>query len=189
MNSRLTPSILLVVLCISTAATGQEKLTLFADAAGTECAIAGNPAQPGIVEVHMYHLGMADRAAVQFLAPRPACWSGAIWVGDNIAPPLLVIGNTQSVDISIAYTECRTLPVYLGKINYFVTDPSPSCCHYPVIPSTHDETIISVGCAPDFPLIPISGGSAVVNETPSCRCQLPVSVEERTWGKIKSLYQ
>ncbi len=194
MNFRHALPMLGTILSLAGTAVGQtEKVTLFADAAMTDCSITGNLASPGIVEVHMFHLGSGNRIAVEFLAPKPPCWSGAIWVGDVIAPPLLVIGNTQSVDISIAYTACLPLPVYLGRINYLVTNDSPPCCQYSVIPSTVvypslGPSVYAVVC-PSNTLIAIGAGSAVVNEDPSCLCDPPLAVEETTWGRIKALYQ
>jgi len=189
----------LLVCCIAPPVPGQtEKITLYADAAGTDCSVTETV--PGIVSMYMFHVGSGVRRASKFTAPKPACWTGAVWAGDVISPGLgVAIGNTQS-DFTLYYNyagvscfqEPNPLPLYIGTINYFVVSPGPSCCEYPVLPASDSEvpgSVITVLCVEPPSLIAIGAGKVTINETEDCPCDPPVAVEETTWGRVKAFYR
>lgn len=161
-------------------------IALFADAEMAGCELT-DLSPPGVRSVHMFHLGSLPATASQFAAPKPACWTGATWLGDQIEPPFLVLGTSQD-DISIAYTHCLDPPIYLGRINYLGTGMDVECCVYPVVPASGYTDIVSVDC--DYQTVLTEPGASVtINPTPECPCDdAPVSVEETTWGRIKAMY-
>jgi hypothetical protein len=165
-----------------------EKITLFADRFGADCSISDT--REGTLFVYMFHVGgTGTRSGCEFRAPKPGCWTGATWVGDNFQPTFLYIGASQGGDLSVAYAACLPLPIYIGKMIFEVTGAAQVCCPYPVIPSVWYARVLTVDCGviPEKE-IPISGGSAVINENASCPCSPPLAVESTTWGRVKSLY-
>jgi hypothetical protein len=190
---KITP-VLLVVLLLTLFATSlvqaqtTEKITLYADRAGTDCSISDT--REGTLFVYMFHVGTTGtRNGCEFRAPKPECWTGATWVGDNFQPSFLYIGTSQGGDLSVAYAACLPLPVYIGKMIFEVTGAAQACCPYPVLSSVWHPSVLTVDCQiPPPQEIPILGGSAVINEDPSCPCEPPLAVESTTWGRVKSLY-
>jgi hypothetical protein len=180
-----------VVLCLLVPpAFGQsEKITLYADAAGTDCSVTETV--PGLVSVYLFHVGLGRRRASFFTARKPDCWTGAVWVGDVFPPGMAFIGNTQS-DFSVHYCDCRDLPTFIGTINYFVTSIGSSCCEYPVLPMSNPQipgSVLTHDCSVPFStLYAIGAGKVTINETEDCLCDPPLAVEETTWGRVKALY-
>jgi hypothetical protein len=181
----------LVVLCVAHPALGQtEKFTLYADTGGSDCSIADTA--PGVVEVHMIWAGSGGRKVLHFRAPKPACWTGATWLGDVIAGPFLSIGTSQADDFTIAWTACFDLPFYVGKMNFFGVGTGEPCCQYPVLPGAHAEipgSVVGLDCQQPFGnLVAVGAGSATINETEDCLCNPPLAIQETTWGRVKALY-
>ncbi len=172
------------------AAQTQGRVTLTADVGGVTCNI--EDVAP-LVYVHMLVTERADVAAVHFAAPKPSCWVGATWLGDNISFPV-VIGDSQNnyiYGLSIAFGDCLDSPIYLGAIVYWTQGQALPCCWYPVV-KTDDgypniPTPVMSTC--DYRAAGINAGSAVINAQPECSCDEPVAVEEATWGAVKALYQ
>ena len=167
-----------------------DKIELFADQGMSNCELAFNG--PNIYQVHMFHTGPDAAIACQFMAPKPACWTNAIWTGDTL--PFLSLGNSQT-DLSLSYGACLQPPIYLGTINYFVSGPGTSCCPYPVLPALTSPIpgrIAVFDCAlPNSNTLAADAGQQVmINPNSSCpHCELgPVAVQETTWGRIKALY-
>jgi hypothetical protein len=184
--------VVFLVLCVAHPALGQtEKLTLYADAGGSDCSIADTA--PGLVEVHMIWAGSGGRTALHFRAPKPACWTGATWLGDVIAGNFASIGTTQSVSYTIAWTDCFDLPFYVGKMNFFGVGTGEPCCQYPVLAATMSEipgSVVGLDCQQPFGnKVAVGAGSATINETEDCLCNPPLAVEETTWGRVKALYR
>jgi hypothetical protein len=179
---------ILCVLSFAFPCYGQtEKITLHADISMSDCSIT--EAVDGVVEVFMFHVGAVGRGAVEFRAPRPQCWTGAVWIGDEIPANFLFLGSSQGNWLAIAYGKCIDTPIYLGKIKYFTAGIGQPCCRYPVLQSTEWPTPVTVDCADPPNIVFISGGEVTINETPACLCDPPLSVESSTWGRVKALYQ
>jgi hypothetical protein len=183
--------------CVAGRALGQaERITLFADAAGTDCSITDVAA--GTVDVHMFHTGSGRRGASHFIAPKPPCWEGAVWIGDAIPLTFLYLGDTQT-DFVVAYQNgvpCGTneLPLHIGMIRYLVAGTGQPCCEYPILPAPTAEipgSVVTVDCDPPpfGEIIAIAAGKVTINETPNCLCDPPLSVETSTWGRVKALYR
>jgi hypothetical protein len=176
-----------LVLCAAPRVQANEEVALFTDAQMTSCSVTES--FPGVVVLHLFHVGSGCRRGVEFKAPIPACWAGATWLGDNIVSPFLTIGSTQGPWLAIAYTENRALPVYLGTITIMTAGTGGGCCEYPVLNSDAypPKVVATVDCANN--LLFTSGGKAVINADASCPCgQHPTPVESTTWGRVKSLY-
>ncbi len=161
-----------------------EGIMLYADKFGTDCSISDTRA--GTVFVYIFHVGTGMRGGCEFRAPKPECWTGATWVGDDFLG-YGVAGQSQGPDCSVAYRACLPLPVYVGKMVFEVTGAAQACCVYNVLPSEYrPESVLSGDCQGRE--LPILGGSAVINENDSCPCAPPLAVESTTWGRVKSLY-
>jgi len=169
-----------------------EKITLYADAAGTDCSITD--AAPGLVEVHIFHVGSTIRVGSQFSAPKPACWTQAIYLGEVLTPLSAYFGSTQT-GLTVAHYNaggpCLEPPIYIGTMTFWGMGAGQSCCEYPVLPapsSVIPGSIVAFGC-PAFSSTVIDGGKAIINETEDCLCNPPLAVEETTWGRVKALYR
>ena len=185
------------VLCgivfIATTAKAQDRIDLFSDQAGTQCSLIDDG---GLKAVYVFVSGPNGAIAIQFAAPRPACWLGATWVGDGFPGPRGPIGNTQTgIQLPLfapGIGECKTPPV-LACIMYFVTTgASQPCCDLVVLPTTsypiEPYGLEYLDCS--FGVHPaLAGHKVVINPDASCPCQLPVATEPTSWGRVKALYR
>jgi len=182
----------LALICLAPASFAQHKIELYADLARTQCELFEDP---GIVTIHAWLTGPTPVRAVQFAVPTPACWGGATWVGDEIPPTSLAIGDSQT-DWSVAFftgnEECIaefTPPVYIGGITYMLCcrgSASP-CCQVEAGPTPNGFKYTDCNHA-EHPLT-VGGQTVVINLNESCQCLQPVATEASTWGRVKSLYR
>jgi hypothetical protein len=199
MKAILVVSIAFLVLQVSLAdAQVHGQLQLYNDQSGVDCIIQD---LPGLVTVSVYYFnyfGDEGISALQFGAPAPTCFVGAIWLGDQTPWPIW-IGDSQMNDpsgLSIALGGCQTPPVHIANIVYFAQGLSQTCCPYPVIKAPLDNhpefpgMPIGVDCAlPDPGVFGIVAGTSYINGNHTCPCIWPVPVQETTWGGVKALYQ
>jgi hypothetical protein len=180
--------VLLTILATSLVqAQTTEKIALYADKAGTDCSISDTEVRTVIV--HMIHVGTGLRLGALFRAPKPDCWMGATWVGDGFPAGYLFAFSSQSAGLEVSYMACLPLPVYIGKIIFEATGAAQECCPYPVLPTLnpiYPHIVAAIDCFSR--LMPVAGGSVVINENASCPCAPPLAVESTTWGRVKSLY-
>ena len=161
-------------------------LGVYADVAGTNCNIVAPIVS--LKQVHIVHTRTDGATASMFSAPKPACWTNAIYLSDvNVFP--VTIGNSQT-GTSVPYGVCKVSTSYVMAINYFVQGPPTQfCCEYPVLPDPHalSGRIEIADCG--FNTVYGTGATAIVNPDVTCPCSLPpVAVEETTWGRVKALY-
>jgi hypothetical protein len=173
-------------LLAATSAQAEITVRLFSDEAGTSCELA---AVPGLVRVYMFKTGSDGATGVRFSAPMPACWAGATYAVDQIAPGLTAVGNSQS-DLIILLGGCMSGTVLLGDIAYIQGPNDTACCAYPVLPASNQVSILATDCV--FAEV-VAGGlpSLVVNPTPACptdACR-PLATNPTTWGQVKALYR
>ncbi len=198
MKTTVVVSLLLMMVFVSPADAQkvQGQLQLYSDETGVDCIIQD---MPGIVTVYVYffdYFSDDEIAAVQFGAPLPSCWTGAIWLGDS-SPWATHLGDSQLNDPrgwTVAFQGCRVPPVFVGSIMYLSQGLAPTCCPYPVVKAEdgHPEVPMPVGAAcsdPDPVLIGIEAGTSYINGDHTCPCIWPVPVQEKTWGAVKSLYR
>jgi hypothetical protein len=156
------------------------KVELFADANGTSCELVDQGT--ALRSIYVFHTGTASSTGLRFKVSKPDCWLGATWVGD--VSPFVTVGSS-SLDWSVAYVACKTLPVYVGQINYFATGASLPCCEIVAQPAFQ---FVWTDC--DFGEHPlVAGQKVVINANESCRCGGPLATETSTWGRVKSLYR
>lgn len=184
----------------ATTARSGNFLRFHSDPAGSTCFL--NYTDLGVATVHVFLTGTTPSSAVQFTALVPACWSGATWLGDVVSPPFLTIGDSQEpvFGISVALGGCKDMPMYIGSVNFLVSDLSAECCEFAPGPADIVQPggapplriVATVDCTnpfPDWVIREAQPVGLVVNSNPSCPCELPLSVTESTWGQIKALYR
>jgi hypothetical protein len=169
--SWLSVPLAVVGLTVSTASLAQnDRIELFTDQEMTTCGLVHDG--PAIRSIYMFHTGSALVTASEFSVPKPACWTGATYVGETIADGLLSIGNSQT-DLSIAYGTCALPPVYLGRIDYAVAGTAPSCCMISAAPAqTSPPGIWVVDCSFQQ-RFGAPGAQVTVNPTAACPCDVP----------------
>lgn len=179
------------LLCAAGSAGAGGRMALYADAGGTDCGIEDGA--PGVVQIHMIYEGDQGAAAVAFAAPTPACWTGAVWVGDIIdAGWLAGLGDTHDLQKGtlVNLLGCYTGPVHLGLMSFVTQGKGQKCCRYEIIGSVNEGGPGVLDCATTF--VAIETGPALINPKGSCRCgddNALVAVDESTWGRVKSLYR
>ena len=182
---------LLACICVAPA-LAQDRVELWADRTMSSCSIS-EPASPAVVEVHVFVTGSVTANAVRFRAPKPDCWVGATWLGDQLEADVLSVGNSQT-DWSIAWyggaggcTARNTMPIYLGAIIYQISGQSQPCCKVEVLPAGEFAFVDCDYIEHDLE----PGKSVVVNPNESCGCQgaLTLAVQPSSWGAVKALYR
>jgi len=169
------------------------KIALSTTIDGASCNIANTS---GIVEVHVVVLDVTNFDGIQFMAPKPDCWTGAIYLEEEVHG-LLFIGDTQDAEIglSVVWGSCGggglTGPIHVATIRYQTMGMAPTCCPYPILKAKYDAHPeiagpIIVVCDP----IRIAGVTvdAVINPEVGCMCAVSLPARETTWGAIKALY-
>jgi hypothetical protein len=150
---------------------------VYADAGATNCYVVDDGE---VLSVHMLHVLTDGAKAVQFKLDVSA--TGWIHLGDNWDFELILGSSVEGV--AIAYTECLSGSIYLGKA-VFVGSNAAACTEISTVPDPPYEIIKAVSCL-DEPMIP-TGGRALVNADGTCQCTVPV--QNTTWGGIKAMYQ
>jgi hypothetical protein len=172
-------------LCSSSARAQGNRIVFFADEAMSICELVDDGL--AIRAVHVFLLGSEPSTGAGIAAPKPACWSGATWVGDIV--PVTEggggqYGNSQTV-LSIAFGACLSPPLHVATINYFTTGVAGDCCGYNVVPGvTRYVACVTFDEVPAAPAPPL-----IINPNETCRCGQPVAAEASTWGRVKSLYR
>jgi hypothetical protein len=156
---------------------------LFSDPGFNSCNISDVAGPVSVYVVHDLHSGASG---VQFSAPIPSCWTGAVWVADQ-NPNTLNFGDSQN-GLAVSYGGCLSGPVLVTTILVLSQGLGPECCTYPVLPDPNAPTgqIEGVDCTPakTFP----NGGQAMINGNGTCPCGITTRVETTTWGGVKALY-
>jgi len=160
-----------------------DTIGLYNDAGGSNCNITDG-AFP-IKSVYVVHIPSGGVTASDWAAPKPACWTNAVYLSDT--EPFENPGNSQTGK-TVGYGSCITHAIHILTINYFVQGSSPPCCLYPLLGHPYDD--------PDHPMVadcnnqghPAQGLVATINGNATCPCGYPVPVEETTWGRVKALY-
>jgi hypothetical protein len=182
----------ILVLLIIKGAYAQDRIELYADINRTQCTLS-EAVSPPIVYVYVFLTGPVPARGARFTVPKPACWQGATWVGDTLNPLHEALLDSQR-DWNLAFfpgvsLDCTALnkpPIYIGRVNFFVTGQSLPCCQVTPMPGlTYEFLDCNFG---EYPLA--SGGSVVtVNANASCPCQSPLATESSSWGRVKALYR
>ena len=177
-------AVFVVFLGIGTVVAHSDTIGLYNDSSGMDCNITD--VSP-LKLVYVVHITSGNVTASEFSAPKPACWTNAVWLSDTEA---FEMPGTSQTGKSIGYGVCITVPraIHILTINYFVQGSSPPCCLYPLRGHPYGD--------PDHPMVadcnnqghPAQGLVATINGDATCPCGYPVPVEETTWGRVKALY-
>ncbi|UCH83871.1 MAG: BACON domain-containing protein [Candidatus Latescibacterota bacterium] len=138
-------------------------ICLFSDTQGTDCTISD--VAPGLIQVHVVHMGTTGATAAEFSAPVPDCMY-SVYLGD-MSPFPLIIGTSQE-GISIAYGECLSSPIHVLTMNIFGQGMSLPDCPFVVLPHPNEGAIYVVDC--DQIKLTAEGGITYVNSTLPCAC-------------------
>jgi hypothetical protein len=179
--------IALSLLVVASMAFAQDpgSVMIFSDAGYSDCNIVD--AGPALTPVYLVHMYSPGATASQFALDPGAC-NSMVFTGATNAFPT-TIGDVF-VGISVAYGSCLSGgPILLVTVNYFAQGLTGDCCRMQIVPDAtpgaEETDIIVVDCASTKWVA--TGGTAIINSTPDCFCDSPVS--ESTWGGIKALYQ
>jgi hypothetical protein len=172
-----------LVICAGMAFGQGGTLGLYSDTAGLDCNLWD--VVPGIGTYYVVHTGTSGATAVQFSAPKPACFL-ATYLADTAVFPA-TYGDSQT-GVIVAYNGCYHSPIHVLSILYFCQALTAPCCVYRALPdpSVSSGRIEVADCS--FMLLFAAEGCAIVNPNNSCPCQ-GTPVEESTWGGIKALYE
>jgi hypothetical protein len=179
---RILLSALLILASVSVGHAG--KLELREDPVVAECQI--REASPGVIEVFVVHLGIANTTRVSFSVPVPPCAS-LTWLGDVPQEFDTVIGESPT-GVDVVYGACTPLPVVILRITYSITGPIESCCAIHAaghgFSEPYSPTPIERWC--DGRRMYTAAGIAYLNPNPSCECTTPA--KRTTWSAVKQLY-
>jgi hypothetical protein len=143
---------------------GNAQIGLYSDVSGTGCSLSDETI--AVQNVYVYLRPGSGATGLQFAAPKPPCFTG-YFLGDNVPPGLLAIGNSQD-GISIALGACVTNPMNVLTIQYLGLGTTPPCCAYPVTPDPNVSNILVVDC--NFTELVASGVDLIINEDVWCPC-------------------
>ena len=162
-----------------------DTIGLYADIGGTNCNIE---LQPNLTYIHVIHV--TDGAmGCKFMAPRPECLTGAIFVCDQVVvpPPACGCGDSQT-GMTFEYGFCRSGAIEIMRMVYRRGLDMDPCCAYPLLPypDSPGGQLLVTDCESNE--VPAIGLVATVQGDSSCPCGYPVPVEETTWGSVKALF-
>lgn len=86
----------------------------------------------GLATYYLVLVHSPGASAVQFWAPIPDCFEGAVYIGESSPFPLR-IGDSQT-GVAIAFGTCLMSPVELIRVNVYTTGQTGVCCRFPVLP-------------------------------------------------------
>jgi hypothetical protein len=176
----------LVLILLVAGSARADTIGLYADIAGTNCNIE---LQSNLTYVHVVHVTNGSTGCA-FMAPRPECLTGAIWVTDQcvLPPPACCCGDSQA-GMTWDYGFCQSGTLEIARIVYRRGPLQNPCCVYPVLPHPNSPggQPLVVDCNSNS--VPATVLVATVMGDPvACPCGYPVPVEETTWGRVKALY-
>lgn len=174
---------LVSLLCGSAAG---DTLGLYGDPTGTNCNIV--PLVSMMTSVYVIHTSPQGATAAEFKAPKPACWTGGVYLSDQSPFPCLIGCGDSQTGRSIGYGSCQSGSFLITTIQYFNISPSGSCCPYPLLPhpNSGERGVEVMDCS--FTVVTAEGLVSTVNGGTACPCGYAVANEETTWGKMKALY-
>jgi hypothetical protein len=164
-------------------------IELYSDPSATSC-VAYDVA-PGLLTVYVYHMQTAGATASQFMVVQTG---GALLTYLGESSPYIAIGYSQT-GVSIAYGYCVPSPNLLLTINYFSSGLSAPCSLIEVVPdpgAIPNEILVADCGIPTNVLIGAGRGLRInpdfVHCTDDCS-DIPIAVEQATWGQVKGLYR
>jgi hypothetical protein len=162
------------------------RISLYADAASTECTLADIESRLAEVFV-VHHVGAlaGNSVVIRFQLSASTGFTGS-WVQDAVSAGMFAIGTSPD-GVQIHYQACRTGDVAILRVTYQLSGTSSPCSFLPVEPYPGDDLIEPMDCS--FTSHSPVGGNLFVNPNESCPCEEPVPVQATTWGRVKALYR
>lgn len=176
----------LSILANSASAATFGHVSLYGDAASTECTLTDD--QPRTADVFVvHHIGeyVADAYLLAFRVAASAGFTGS-WLQDIVPTGMFAVGTSPD-GMTIGYQACRTGDVPVLRITYQLFGTSSPCSSLQVAAYPDIGFIETSNCS--FEIFMVEGGSIVVNADDSCPCQMPVPVKQTTWGAVKAIYR
>lgn len=176
---------MLVICTASLASAAVGNIGVFADPVGSSCDVQD---AAGLVDVYVVHVNATAAITSQFKMTQDASIA-MTYIAGTVNSSLLFLGDVRT-GITITYVGCKTnFPLELVHIQYFGTGTTTSCAKLLIEadPTTDSGEIEVVDCASVAHPLGMFGGSAMVNSTGDCGCD--IATRETTWSKVKSLYK
>jgi hypothetical protein len=117
----------------------------------------------GLSTYYLVLVNSQGATAVQFSAPIPECFEGAVYLGENTPFPTM-LGNSQT-GVAIAFGTCLMSPVELLRVSVITTGQTGVCCRFPVLPDPMEPSgeILYTDCTMLVPAIGyLCGGVAII---------------------------
>ena len=176
-----------LALCAAGPALAQEdRISVYGDAAGTNCSVAD---VGGTVSIYIVHESVDGAINSVWMAPIPGC--AAMTYASEVYPPgfFSAGGNSQS-GFGLQYSiQCKPSTFLICTISATSSGTTPPCCFYPVLPAPFVEPNVGKIHAHDCDNVlffPTSDENHGINLDATCDCSVPA--EASTWGAVKSLY-
>ena len=183
---------LAMALMLCAGAVSAHHVGLYTDQTGLtqNCTATPTPGGPyAVYAVHKFNVGgtKGSRFKVTGLVPAPA---GTFYTGYSMLNGFINI-NPPELGISCAYGFCDLAQDFgILQLNFFVTGAIPACAELSVIadPIEAAGTVVYADC--DDVVFSATGGTFHFTADGTClSCNEPTSVQQSTWGKVKSLYR
>ena len=172
--------VLSLILLLPARAGAFGRLSLYSDAAFTECTLSDTA--PGTVNVYMAEWSDQGATGLRFRIDANAGFTG-VWLSET--SPFGVIGNSPT-DIAIGFGQCMTHRFLVLTMTYELFGTS-TCSDLSIVAAPGLPEPICHGCI--FSEMRCYGYDPVhVNCAGSFDCN-PVPAESSTWGRVKALYR
>jgi len=174
--------------CLPTAGSANPalvgRISLYSDAASTQCTLADN--EPRLGEVFIVHnTNPYDAYLISFQLTASPGFAGS-WVQDVVPAGMSAVGTSPN-GIAIHYQACRKGDVSILRATYQLFGTSSQCSFVRASAYPGFGFIEASGCS--FEMYEVAGGALVVNPNETCPCPEPVPVQTSTWGHVKALYR
>jgi hypothetical protein len=178
----------LAVAALAAPAAGQSgDISVYADAAGLSCSVADNTAPFAFIDTYVIHKHLSGGATASQFRVDLTAGATMTYSGQTEGSGMLLIGNAND-DLSVAYGGCLSGDVLLVTVRYIGVGTTPPCERIQINPaptSPIPNEVALADCAFEYAVV--AQGEAIINEDPSCICN--VAVAQTTWGAIKALYK
>lgn len=178
MRGRLTLAVLGLT-CVPALAFGGGFLSLYSDAALTQCSLSD--VVPGTANVYLTELPNGGATGSRFRVAASPGFTG-VWLSET--SPFTTIGNSQT-DLSVGFGNCRDGRFVVLTMTYQLYGTS-ECSQLSFTPALGQTELYCLDCSFGMEcngLYPL-----YVNCSGSHGCD-PLPVESTTWGSVKALYR
>jgi len=161
-------------------------ITVFADPAGSSCAIVDQV--PGLFTLYVLHTNMDGMVSSDFRVIESSGFH-ATYVNETVPP--IHVGSLQA-GISVGYGACVVGPLLLGTITYAGDGTSVPCSTIDVVgnPNSVESSYAwTQSCLFDILAAPQMGSLYVNPQAGQCGPWCALATQPTTWGRVKALYR